>query len=105
MGCGSGTAIRRFGSWTRTRPRERCEPGTWLRSVPEPEQDVIIAKLLRRMWRVPPAPHPFRPLAEMIALWVHESRENEAQWPDPGLVREGLQMFEDLVPAPEADQV
>jgi streptomycin 6-kinase len=84
---------------------ERCKPGTWLRSVPEPDQDVIIAGLLRRLWRVPPPSHPFRPLAEMIAIRVEESRDNEAQWLDAGLVRDGLQMFEDLVRAPEAGQV
>ena len=32
---------------------ERCEPGTALRSLPEPEQDVVIAGLLRRLWRAP----------------------------------------------------
>ena len=30
---------------------ERCEPGTMLSSVPEPEQDVVISALLRRLWR------------------------------------------------------
>jgi streptomycin 6-kinase len=84
---------------------ERCEPGTWLRELPEPEQDVIIARLLRRMWRAPPVPHPFQPLAEMIALWVEETMENQARWPDPGLVREGLQLFEVMARGPEAGHV
>jgi streptomycin 6-kinase len=84
---------------------ERCEPGTWLRELPEPEQDVIIAGLLKRMWRLPPSPHPFQTLAEMIALWVEETKENEARWPDPGLVREGLQMFDALAPGPEGGHV
>jgi len=84
---------------------ERCEPGTWLRKRPEPEQDVVIAGLLRRMWRVPTEPHPFQPLAEMIDLWVEESKENEARWPEAGLVREGLRMFEELVQGPEAGHV
>jgi streptomycin 6-kinase len=78
---------------------ERCEPGTWLRSVPEQEQDVVIAGLLRRMWRVPPDPHPFRPLSEMIRLWIEETLANEARWPDSGLVRDGLQRFEELARA------
>ena len=52
---------------------ERCEPGTHLRVVPEPEQDVVIAKLLRRLWRRPVAPHRFRPLAEMTAYWAAET--------------------------------
>jgi streptomycin 6-kinase len=75
---------------------ERCEPGTWLRSVPEEDQDVVIAGLLRRMWRVPAEPHPFRPLSEMIDLWVEETIANEARWSDPGLVREGLRLFGEL---------
>src|SRR5262245_50588280 len=29
---------------------ERCEPGTPLSAAPEPEQDEVIAALLRRMW-------------------------------------------------------
>ena len=41
---------------------ERCEPGTLLRTRPESEQDLVIAWLLRRLWRSPVAPHPFRPL-------------------------------------------
>jgi streptomycin 6-kinase len=69
---------------------ERCELGTTLRALPEADQDVIIAALLRRMWRVPDDPHPFRPLTEMIDLWVEETMAQEARWPDPGLVREGL---------------
>jgi streptomycin 6-kinase len=52
---------------------ERCEPGTALRTLPEPEQDVVIAKLLRRLWRSPAAPHPFRPLSTMIAHWSDET--------------------------------
>jgi streptomycin 6-kinase len=79
---------------------ERCEPGTWLRELPEPEQDVVIAGLLRRMWRVPAEPHPFRPLSDMIDVWLGETLANEAAWPDPGLVREGLRTFEELSRAP-----
>src|SRR5262245_15782848 len=48
---------------------ERCDPGTPLSTQPEPEQDRIIAQLLLRLWRIPPQPHPFRPLEEMIAHW------------------------------------
>jgi streptomycin 6-kinase len=32
---------------------ECCEPGSSLRSISEAEQDVVIAKLLRRLWRAP----------------------------------------------------
>lgn len=84
---------------------ERCEPGRWLRSLPEEEQDAVIAGLLRRMWRVPPDPHRFRPLSEMIDLWVEETLANEARWPDPGLVRAGLRWFAELARSPGQDQV
>ncbi|HET7929719.1 MAG TPA: aminoglycoside phosphotransferase family protein [Actinomycetota bacterium] len=79
---------------------ERCEPGTWLRERPEPEQDVVIAGLLRRLWRVPADPHPFRPLSDMLGVWIEETLANEAAWADPGLVREGLRTFEELSRAP-----
>jgi streptomycin 6-kinase len=75
---------------------ERCEPGTWLRELPEPEQDVVVATLLRRMWRVPPSPNPFRPLSTMLAAWSAETLVDQERWPDAGLVREGLRLFEEL---------
>src|SRR5688572_15475099 len=55
---------------------EACEPGTSLRELPEDEQDVVIAGLLRRLWRKPKPPHPFRPLAEMIAHWSTETLDS-----------------------------
>src|SRR6185295_2712012 len=51
---------------------ERCEPGTVLRALPESQQDVIIASLLRRLWRTPSSPHPFRPLSELMRHWSLE---------------------------------
>jgi streptomycin 6-kinase len=69
---------------------ERCEPGTPLRTLPEAEQDVVIAGLLGRLWRPAPAPSPFRPLAEMTALWAAEAT---ARGP---LAREGLRLLEEL---------
>lgn len=75
---------------------ERCVPGTPLRALPEPEQDQVIARLLRRLWRSPSAPHPFRPLSAMMAYWSDETRADEQWWPDPGLVREGLSLFDEL---------
>src|ERR1035438_7854783 len=41
---------------------ERCLPGTPLCSRPEPEQDRVIAGLLRRMWIEPGEAHLFPPL-------------------------------------------
>ena len=75
---------------------ERCEPGTALRGLPEPEQDAVIAGILRRLWRRPVEPHPFRPLSEMTAYWTNETMEDAARWPDAGLVQEGLRLFEAL---------
>jgi streptomycin 6-kinase len=75
---------------------ERCEPGTLLRSLPEPEQDLVIAGLLRRLWRSPVAPHPFRPLSAMIARWSDETLAQAERWHDEGLVREGLRVFKEL---------
>jgi streptomycin 6-kinase len=75
---------------------DRCEPGTTLRSLPEPEQDVVIARLLRRLWRVPVAPHPFRPLSEMTRYWSDETLTQAEHWPDADLVREGLRLFTEL---------
>jgi streptomycin 6-kinase len=75
---------------------ERCEPGTSLRDVPETEQDVILAGLLRRLWRRPPAPHGFRPLSMMLASWAEETERASATWNDAGLVRAGLRAFEEL---------
>jgi streptomycin 6-kinase len=46
---------------------ERCEPGTALRTLPESEQDLVLAGLLRRLWRRPAESHAFRPLSLMTA--------------------------------------
>lgn len=75
---------------------ERCEPGTPLRSLPEPDQDLVIAGLLRRLWHPPSDPHPFRPLSAMLEYWARETLADVGQWPDAGLVREGLRLFEEL---------
>ena len=76
---------------------ERCEPGTTLREQPENEQDQVIAKLLKRLWRGLPDPHPFRPLSEMIASWTKEAVEPADRLLDAGLAREGLRIFETLL--------
>jgi len=75
---------------------ERCQPGTALRGVPESEQDMLIAGLLRRLWRSPPAPHVFRPLAALTAYWTDKTLSDVQLWPDAGLVREGLVLFKEL---------
>ena len=71
---------------------ERCQPGIPLLSLPETEQDVIIAATLRRLWRKPP-PGKFRPLSALVAHWSEETRKDQERWPDAALVNEGLQTF------------
>jgi hypothetical protein len=44
---------------------ERCVPGYPLSRYPEPEQDMVIAGLLHRLWITPAEPHPFQPLQVM----------------------------------------
>jgi streptomycin 6-kinase len=75
---------------------ERCEPGTSVRTEPEPEQDRVVAGLLRRLWRSPAVPHTFRPLSAQLDLWSRESEAHQHEWNDPGLVREGLGLFHQL---------
>jgi streptomycin 6-kinase len=79
---------------------ERCVPGTVLRVLPESEQDLVIAQLLRRLWRLPPAPHVFRPLSALTEYlteyWSAETMSQIELWGDTGLVREGLRFFTEL---------
>ena len=75
---------------------ERCHPGTSLRALPEAEQDLVIAGLLRRLWRAPSSTHPFRPLSALMKFWSGETQANEKSWRDAGVVREGLRLFEEL---------
>lgn len=88
---------------------ERCVPGTplaWLLS--EPEQDVVLTGLLRRLWRVPPQSHPFRPLRDMCTTWVAEFRAKNDKDPvdlDAGLVEAGLDLFVSLAAQRPTDVV
>lgn len=75
---------------------ERCRPGTSLRTLLESDQDIVIAALLRRSWRTPDRPNPFRPLSSMLSAWSKEAQRDQEVWPDPGLVREGLRLFREL---------
>ena len=75
---------------------ERCEPGTSLREVFQPDQDVILAHLLKEYWRVPPEGHTFRHLGALIAHWSNETVRDEGRWHDAGLVNEGLRTFNEL---------
>jgi len=82
---------------------EQCLPGTPLRAKDEVEQDVVIARLLRRMWRAPLPGHPFRSLSVMVNHWSEETLAGSAQWRDTGLVLEGLRLFKELSRTSPAD--
>lgn len=83
---------------------ERCQPGDMLRSEPETTWDLVIATLLKRLWRRPAQddlPH-FRHLSVMLESWSSETLAQAHRWPDAGLVRHGLQLFQELSkPSPE----
>jgi streptomycin 6-kinase len=79
---------------------ERCLPGTTLERLPEPEQDVVVAGLLRRLWSQARA-LPFRRLADMCAAWADQFDAAYAAAPpaarlDPGLARAGIALFREL---------
>jgi streptomycin 6-kinase len=81
---------------------ERCRPGTPLgKALPEPDQDEVVAALLRRLWAVAPGPYPFRPLADMCEAWAAEfeaayAAASPAERIDPGLARLGATLLREL---------
>jgi streptomycin 6-kinase len=82
---------------------ERCVPGTPLGQVlPEPEQDVVVAGLLGRLWAQEHSAYPFRPLAQMCSAWADEFEAAYAglaaggERLDPGLARTGIGLFRSL---------
>lgn len=75
--------------WSGAMLIERCQPGTPLRDLPEPRQDVVIARLLRRLWRSPSAPHPFRRFSALMGHRSNETLAAAARWPDPAYVARG----------------
>jgi streptomycin 6-kinase len=73
---------------------ERCEPGTSLAGLPEPDQDEILCGLLLRLWREPPAGHDFPSLQEMCGRWAREYQADENRPRlDPGIERAGIELF------------
>ncbi len=87
---------------------ERCVPGTQLkRCLPEPEQDEVIARLLRRLWaRVPEDGHPFAPLKDMCDQWaesVEIACELDGGGSDGGLPRAGAAMLRQLARTADRD--
>jgi streptomycin 6-kinase len=78
---------------------ERCHPGDPLSNLPEPEQDQVIARVLRQLWLDPPPNHPFRPLEEMCEQWAAEFEAKTAgrnPQVDPGLARTAMELFRHL---------
>ncbi|HEY6398537.1 MAG TPA: aminoglycoside phosphotransferase family protein, partial [Solirubrobacteraceae bacterium] len=80
---------------------ERCTPGARLKcSVPETEQDVVVAGLMRRLWSHGLAEdHSFRSLQEMCERWAHSFEvyvEEDSRGFDPGLAREGISLLREL---------
>jgi streptomycin 6-kinase len=79
---------------------ERCAPGTPLSLRPEDEQDQIVARLLPNLWVEPPVGEAFRPLQVMCDQWADEFEAKMAAAAagtlDPGLVREGIDVFRSL---------
>jgi streptomycin 6-kinase len=71
-------------------------PGTTLRVLDEREQDIVISGLLRGLWRPLPTLHRFRPLAALIEYWSNQTLAEAERWPDGGLVREALRVFQEL---------
>jgi len=79
---------------------ERCRPGTTLQALPEAEQDPIVAGLLRRLWRQPGPGHRFHSLHSMCEQWAEEFEQETTEHPsrlDPGLCREGIELFRQLI--------
>jgi streptomycin 6-kinase len=79
---------------------ERCMPGATCKACrSEPEQDEIVAGVLQRLWRDPPAGHPFRTLVQMCDRWADAFDADLAEEPgalDPGLARAGMELFRGL---------
>ena len=75
---------------------ERCKPGMPLRTLSECDQDVVISRLLRRLWRSPSTAHAFRSLSYLTQYWTSETLAYAEHWPDAELVGEGLRLFKEL---------
>ena len=83
---------------------EACRPGVPLsHALPGPEQDAVLAGLLRRLWITPPPGGVFRPLEEMCGEWVRgfwtvygSARALGRDQVDPGVARAGMALFREL---------
>jgi streptomycin 6-kinase len=80
---------------------ERCEPGLQLRAaLAEPEQDLVIAGLMRRLWKQQPSPgHPFESLQAMGDDWADALEldcSSGSHSLDPGLARAAIELLREL---------
>jgi streptomycin 6-kinase len=80
---------------------ERCVPGEQLkRTLQEPEQDVVVATLLRRLWAHEPSDgKPFAPLYQICDQWANSFElglERDSRGLDPGLARDGIALLREL---------
>jgi streptomycin 6-kinase len=81
---------------------ERCRPGTRLGdALSEPQQDEVVAALLRQLWAQSPGSYPFRLLADMCQAWAAEfeadyARASPAERIDPGVARAGIALLSEL---------
>jgi streptomycin 6-kinase len=75
---------------------EECAPGVPLSdAVSGTKQDEVVAGLLRRLWIMPPAGHPFRPLTQMCDWWADQA-EAKGSSLDAAVFRTGLGLFRAL---------
>ena len=79
---------------------EQCVPGvpmSW--TTGEPDQDLVVAHLFKRLSRAPSAGHPFRPLTDVCDAWADEfaRRLPYSQVEiDPGIARAGIALLREL---------
>jgi streptomycin 6-kinase len=89
---------------------ERCVPGRQLNQVlSEPEQDVVVARLMRRLWeRAPQDGHPFRSLAELCdqwAGWFEQDFGLDSRGLDAGLAADGMAVLRELPRTAESSAI
>jgi len=79
---------------------ERCTPGHQLCRIPEPDQDAVIASLLRRLWQHQPEPGgPFGSLRQMCGDWAELFEldfASDRRGLDPGIARAGIELLRTL---------
>jgi streptomycin 6-kinase len=105
-------AIRVFADERRSRMTtalllERCVPGTTLAAAPEVEQDVVIAGLLRRLWRRPVNLAAFGTLRSMCEYWADAFERKVADGRgevEADLAEQGAGLFRSL-PATAGDEL